>query len=281
MARSAKKVSESLYLPGFATVEKITPMTDMEKLFEIKLDDGSELGHMPGQFVEVGILGIGECPISVSSSPTHKGGFEICVRKVGRVTNFLHNINEDDKVGIRGPFGKGFPVDELKGKDLLFIGGGIGMVPLRSFVNYAMDNRKDYGRVTLLYGARTPEEIFPFPEIDDWKSGKNDMELHLTVDKADKKWKGKSGVITTLIPPLEIDTGNTYALVCGPPVMYKFVLLALNSKNFRDDHIYLSLERRMKCGVGKCGNCQFHGYYTCQDGPVFHYPLIKGIKEAL
>ncbi len=278
----AKKINESyLYLPRYATVRKITPMTELEKLYELVLDDGSELGHQPGQFVEVSIFGVGECPISVSSSPTQKGYFEICVRKVGKVTSAIHNLKEGDKVGIRGPFGKGFPTEELKGKDLLFIGGGIGMVPLRSFVNYAVHNRKDYGRIIILYGARTPKELFPFPEMEDWKAGKNDVELHLTVDRGDESWKGNVGVITTLIPPLKIDVEKTYALICGPPVMYKFVLLALEGKNFREDHIYLSLERRMKCGVGKCGHCQIHGYYTCQDGPVFHYPLIKGIKEAL
>ncbi len=282
MAQAVKKVSESLYLPRHTTIEKITPMTDMEKLFKLKLDDGSELDHAPGQFVEVSILGFGECPISISSSPTQKGCFEICVRKVGKVTGELHKMKEGDKVGVRGPFGKGFPVEKLKGKDLLFIGGGIGMVPLRSFVNYAMDNYRDYGKITILYGAKTPGEIFPFPELDDWKAGKNECSIRQTVDRCeDKTWTGNIGVITTLIPGLEIDNQKTYALICGPPIMYKFVLLSLEGKNFRPDHIYLSLERRMKCGVGKCGHCQIHGYYTCQDGPVFHYPLIKGIKEAL
>jgi len=280
MAEIAKYL-ESLYLPRDTTIVETASMTELEKFFELKFDDLSELGHMPGQFVEVSILGVGECPISVSSSPTQKGHFEICVRKVGGVTNALHNLQEGDKVGIRGPFGKGFPVEALKGKDLLFIGGGIGMVPLRSFVNYALANRKDYGRIIVLYGARDACEIFPFPEIEDWKAGKNDIELHLTVDHGDDKWKGNVGVITTLIPPLEIDINKTYAMICGPPVMYKFALLALEGKSFKDDHIYLSLERRMKCGVGKCGHCQIHGYYTCQDGPVFHYPLIKRVGEAL
>ncbi len=281
MAETAQKVSESLYLPRYATIRKITPMTELEKLFELVLDDGSELGHIPGQFVELSIFGIGECPISISSSPTQKGYFELGVRNVGRVTSALHNLKKGDKVGIRGPFGNGFHTEKFKGKDLLFIGGGIGMVPLRSAVNYVAVNHKDFGRIIVLYGSRTPKEIFPFPEIDEWKAGKNNIELHLTVDKGDKSWKGNVGVITTLIPPLDIDIDKTYAMICGPPVMYKFVLMALEGKNFKDDHIYLSLERRMKCGVGKCGHCQIHGYYVCQDGPCFHYPLIKGIKEAL
>lgn len=282
MAEGAKKVSEaSLYLPKPATVKKVMPMTEMEMFYQLSLDDGSELGHSPGQFVELSLYGIGECPISISSSPTQKGIFELCVRKVGNVTEAIHRLKVGDKLGIRGPFGKGFPADKLKGKDLLFIGGGIGMVPLRSFINYSVHNRKDYGRIILLYGARTPKELFPFPEFEDWKAGKNEVELHLTVDRGDDKWKGNVGVITTLIPALKVDVEKTYAIVCGPPVMYKFVLLALDGKNFKDDHIYLSLERRMKCGVGKCGHCQIHGYYCCQDGPVFHYPLIKGIKEAL
>lgn len=281
MAEIAKKGLETnLYLPRPATIKKIIQFTELEKFFQLSLDDGSELGHQPGQFVMVSLPGVGECPISISSSPTAKG-FDLCIRKVGRVTEKIHQLKEGDKVGIRGPFGKGFPVDKLKSKDLLFIGGGIGMVPLRSFINYSIDRRKDYGRIILLYGARTPKELFPFPEFEDWKAGKKDVELLLTVDRGDDKWKGNVGVITTLIPGLKLDLEKTYALVCGPPVMYKFVLLALEGKNFREDHIYLSLERRMKCGVGKCGHCQIHGYYCCQDGPVFHYPMIKGIKEAL
>jgi len=280
MTESARKISDSLYLPKSASIKKVIQFTELEKFYHLSFDDGSELGHQPGQFVMVSLLGVGECPISISSSPTAKG-FDLCVRKVGRATEKIHKLKEGDKLGIRGPFGKGFPVDKLKGKDLLFIGGGIGMVPLRSFINYAVDKRKDYGRIILLYGARSPKEIFNFPEFEDWKAGKKDVELLLTVDRGDDKWKGNVGVITTLIPGLKIDIEKTYAIVCGPPVMYKFVLLALEGKNFKEDHIYLSLERRMKCGVGKCGHCQIHGYYCCQDGPVFHYPQIKNIKEAL
>jgi len=280
MAEGAKKIPDNLYLPKYATIKKMIPMTEAEIFYKLEFDDGSELGHDPGQFVECSLFGVGEAPISISSSPTAKG-FDLCVRKVGRVTEVMHQMKKGDKMGIRGPFGKGFPAEALKGKDLLFIGGGIGMVPLRSFINYAVDKRNDYGRVILLYGARTPKEIFNFPEFEDWKAGKKNVELNLTVDRGDDKWKGNVGVITTLIPPLKIDLEKTYAIVCGPPVMYKFTLLALEAKSFREDHIYLSLERRMKCGVGKCGHCQIHGYYCCQDGPVFHYPQIKGIKEAL
>jgi len=279
MAECAKK-SQSLYLPKSATINKIIPMTAAEKFLQLTFDDGSEMGHQPGQFVECSILGVGEAPFGISSSPTARG-FDLCIRKVGRLTERVHQLKEGDKVGIRGPFGKGFPADELKGRDLLFIGGGIGMVPLRSFINYAVDKRKDYGRVILLYGARTPKEIFNFPEFPDWKAGKKDVELNLTVDRGEEGWKGHVGVITTLIPPLKLDLEKTVAVVCGPPVMYKFTLLALESRNFKEENIYLSLERRMKCGVGKCGHCQIHGYYCCQDGPVFQYPKIKGIKEAL
>jgi sulfite reductase subunit B len=280
MAEGAKKMEASQYLPKYATIKKVIPFTEQEKFFSLAFDDGSELGHQPGQFVEVSLLGFGEAPISISSSPTAKG-FDLCVRKVGRVTEVMHQLKEGDQFGIRGPFGKGFPAQALRGKDLLFIGGGIGMVPLRSFINFSVDNRKDYGRIMLLYGARSPKEIFDFPEFGDWKAGKKDVELSLTVDRGDDKWKGHVGVITTLVPPLKLDLDKTVAIVCGPPIMYKFVLLALESKNLRDDHIYLSLERKMKCGLGKCGHCQIHGYYCCQDGPVFNYPLIKSIKEAL
>jgi len=280
MAEGAKKMVESLYLPKYATIKKVIPMTQAEMFYHLEFDDGSELNHDPGQFVECSLIGVGEAPISISSSPTAKG-FDLCVRKVGRVTEVMHTLKEGAKMGIRGPFGKGFPTEALKGKDLLFIGGGIGMVPLRSFINYAFDKRDNFGRVILCYGARTPKEIFNFAEFADWKAGKKNFELNLTVDRGDDSWKGNVGVITTLIPPLKLDLEKTVAIVCGPPIMYKFTLLALEAKNFKEENIYLSLERRMKCGVGKCGHCQIHGYYCCQDGPVFHYPQIKGIKEAL
>jgi sulfite reductase subunit B len=254
-------------------------MTASEKLFEIQLDGNKPLGHKPGQFVEVSIYGVGEAPISVSSSPTRlNGAFELVVRKVGNVTGALHNMKAGDAVGIRGPFGTDFPANELKGRDLLFVAGGIGLVPARSFINYAIDHKKDYGRIIVLFGAKTPSDRLFAKEIEEWK---NQVEFMETVDKGDANWKGNVGVITTLFPKINIDPRKTTAVIVGPPIMYKFVLIECKKKDISDNDIVMSLERRMKCGVGKCGHCQMNGIYVCQKGPVFRYSEIKDVKEAL
>ena len=270
------------YVPKLATIIRKQPMTAYETLFEIKLDDGSGLGHKPGQFVEVSVFGIGEAPISISSPPTKKETFEVCVRKLGDVTAKLHTLNVGDKVGIRGPFGNGFDAEFLKKKDLLFVAGGLGLAPLRSLFNYVLDNRKDYGQVTLLYGCKEPRELLFADELIALTK-RNDVEYKPTVNMCpeNESWAGSIGVITTLIPQVDFDPEKTYAVICGPPIMYKFVIADLKKRKLPDDHIIMSLERRMKCGVGKCGHCQINQIYVCKDGPVFNYSKIKGIPEAL
>jgi NAD(P)H-flavin reductase/formate hydrogenlyase subunit 6/NADH:ubiquinone oxidoreductase subunit I len=270
------------YVPKLATIIKKVPMTSMETLFEIRLDDKSELNHKPGQFVEVSVFGIGEAPISLSSSPTKKETFEVCVRKLGNVTSKLHQLNVGDKVGIRGPFGNGFDVEVLKDRDLLFIAGGLGIAPLRSLINFVFDNRKDYGRVFLLYGCKEPKELLFGDELA-MVTSKENVEFKPTVNwcPENEVWNGNIGVITTLIPQVSFDPEKTIALLCGPPIMYKFVIADLKKRNVPDDHIIMSLERRMKCGVGKCGHCQINHIYVCKDGPVFNYSKIKGVPEAL
>ncbi len=270
------------FVPRLATVVKKQPMTAMETLFEIKLDDGTELGHKPGQFVEISVFGIGEAPISVSSPPTKKGSFELCVRRLGNVTTGIHALNVGDKVGVRGPFGNGFDAEFLKGKDLLFVAGGLGLAPLRSLFNYVLDNRSDYGKVTLLYGCKEPKELLFGDELVALAS-RNDVDFLPTVDRCPETetWTNNVGVITTLIPQVSFDPEKTYAVICGPPIMYKFVIADLKKRNVADDHIIMSLERRMKCGVGKCGHCQINQIYVCKDGPVFNYSKIKGVPEAL
>jgi len=270
------------YVPKLATIIKKVPMTSMETLFEIQLDDKSELNHKPGQFVEVSVFGIGGAPISLSSSPTKKETFEVCVRKLGNVTSKLHQLNVGDKVGIRGPFGNGFEIDSLKNKDLLFIAGGLGIAPLRSLINYVFDKRKDFGRVFLLYGCKEPKEMLFGDELA-MITSKENVEFKQTVNwcPENEVWSGNIGVITTLIPQVSFDPEKTVALLCGPPVMYKFVIADLKKRNVPDDHIIMSLERRMKCGVGKCGHCQINHIYVCKDGPVFNYSKIKGVPEAL
>lgn len=270
----------SIYLPALAEITRTEQLTKMEKLFEIRLKDGRELGHQPGQFVEVSLFGVGEAPISVSSSPTKKGSFELAVRSVGNVTKALHQMNPGFVLGIRGPFGQGFPLKEMKGKDLLFVAGGIGLVPLRSLINYVLDRRSDFGRVLVLFGAKNPSEQLFLDELANWRTSK-EMEYLETVDRADGSWKGNVGVITTLFPKITVDPQKTMAVIVGPPIMYRFAILEAQVKGIPDDQIIVSLERRMKCGVGKCGHCQMNDIYVCQDGPVFNYARIKNLKEAI
>jgi sulfite reductase subunit B len=270
-----------IYLPLPATVGDVKTMTALERFFSFRLDSGEAFGHMPGQFAEVSIPGIGEAPISISSSPTRSESFEMVVRNVGNVSNAMHQLSKGDKVFIRGPFGTTFPVDDaMKGQDILFICGGIGLVPVRSAIQYVLDNREDYGRVMILFGAKTPRERLFTDEFEQWRKVKN-VTLLQTVDRRDENWYGAEGVITTLMPLVKIDETRTIAIICGPPIMYKFVITELLKMKFRDDQIYLSLERHMKCGVGKCGHCQINNIYVCQDGPVFKFSDIKEIEEAL
>lgn len=272
---------QDVYLPQMTTVQKVEPMTAMEHFLELKLDSGKELGHMPGQFVEVSVPGIGEAPISVSSSPTQNGSFQMVVRNMGNVTRAIHNLKPGDKVGIRGPFGTHFPVESaMKRKDIIFVCGGLGLVPVHSAINYVLDNRSDYGDVTILFGAKTPAERLFVGELREWTQNEN-VNLMETVDRGDEQWIGHVGVITTLMTDMTADPGRTVAIICGPPVMYKFAILSLYKMGLRADNIYLSLERHMKCGVGKCGHCQINGLYACQDGPVFRWADIEEVQEAI
>ncbi len=274
-------VNESIYVPGGAWISKIEPLTAMEKVFTIELPRGQSLGHRPGQFVEVSLFGVGEAPISISSSPSRSNGkFELCVRKVGDVTKAMHNLKEGATIGVRGPFGHPFPLDEFKGKDILFAPGGLGLAPARSVINQVLDQRGDFGRVIILYGAKNPGELLFKDELKTWGQ-RNDLELLLTVDRGDDTWNGNVGVITTLFPKITVNPHNTVAITIGPPIMYKFVLMELLGKGIPEDQIWLSLERRMKCGVGKCGHCQINGIYCCQQGPSLNYAQIKGVEEAI
>ncbi|MGA2764646.1 MAG: FAD/NAD(P)-binding protein [Spirochaetia bacterium] len=279
-ARAA--ASNNIYVPEIAELVRVEKMSPLETFFEVRLPGGRDLGHHPGQFVQVSLLGIGEAPISISSSPLAKGTFELVVREVGNLTSALHRMKAGDRIGIRGPFGKGFDVEQFLGKDVIFVAGGIGLPPLRSLINTMIHpgRRGDFGRVIVLYGTRTPAEFIFNEERASWGKSR-DLEYHVTVDRATAGWNGHVGVITTLIPDLKLDVANTVAAICGPPVMYKFAILALRSKGLRDEQIYVSLERKMKCGVGKCGHCQINNVYVCQEGPVFNYGKIKDLKEAI
>jgi sulfite reductase subunit B len=271
----------SIYLPIQARILEARPMSKTERFFKIGLPEGLSLNHRPGQFVEVSVLGVGEAPISISSSPSRSNGFfELCVRRAGDLTGVLHRLGPGDSIGVRGPFGRGFPFEKFRGKDLLFAPGGLGLAPMRSLINQVLDERANYGRITILYGARNPSELLFTDEIAEWQA-RGDVDVHLTVDRADDNWKGNVGVITTLFAKTEIYARNTVAITIGPPVMYRFVLMELLAKGIADGNIWLSLERRMKCGVGKCGHCQINHLYTCQSGPSFSYAEIKHLEEAL
>ncbi len=281
-SKTSQVAVDPLYSPMEGTIVRTKMMTENEKFFEIKLEGGKPLGHMPGQFAQFSIFGIGEAPISISSSPTKKDNstFEICVRKAGTFTGALHKLGEGDKVGVRGPFGKPFPVDEMKGNDLIFVAGGLGIVPLRSLINFVIDRRRDFGAITVLLGCKAPKDRLFTNEIAAWEK-MTDISYACTVDRADPEWKGNVGVITTLIPGVDIDINRTYAVVVGPPIMYRFVIAELLKKDLPEKQIVISLERRMKCGLGKCGHCQINGKYVCQDGPTFTYDEVKGLEEAL
>jgi sulfhydrogenase subunit gamma (sulfur reductase) len=273
--------SPSIFLPTVARIADIRKLTDMERLYTIELPKGLTLNNRPGQFVEVSIFGVGEAPISISSSPSRSNGsFELCVRRVGDLTGVLHQMNVGDTIGVRGPFGRGFPIERFRGKDLLFAPGGMGLPPLRSLINEVLDDRGKYGRVTILYGARTPGDLLFKDELAEWDA-RDDVDLRLTVDRGDDTWEGNVGVITTLFPTLQVYARNTIAVVIGPPVMYRYVLMELLGKGIPEGNIWFSLERRMKCGVGKCGHCQMEDLYSCQSGPAFSYAEIKHIEEAI
>ncbi|MCE5185657.1 MAG: FAD/NAD(P)-binding protein [Planctomycetaceae bacterium] len=273
------KGQKDIYLPELAVISKRRMLNGTELFLHLEKESGGDWQYTPGQFVEVSVAGIGEAPISISSSPTQKG-LELVVRNVGSVTKVIHKMEVGHKVGIRGPYGSTYPIEQAKGEDLVFICGGIGLVPQRSFIRYALDHRSDYGSITVLIGTKCYDMRLYREEIALWQERK-DMTVIETIDTAHDCWDGNVGVVTTLIPKIESDLPKSRVLVCGPPVMYKFVLMALAEVGVPDDQIYVNLERRMKCGVGKCGHCQINDKYVCQDGPVFRWSDLATVPEAI
>ena len=279
-------IKETIHIPRKATIKHTEQLTENEKLFEIELDDKQPLNHKPGQFVEVSIFGVGEAPISISSGPSNKYSFEIVVRKVGNVTNHLFRMKPGDNIGIRGPLGNGFDMKSFEKKHLLLSAGGLGIAPMRSVIQYVLDkdNRKRFRDITILYGAKNPSLILFKHETDEW-CDMDDVVCELTVDECveGECWTGCTGLITTLYPKIKLDkydSENTVAIIIGPPVVYQYIIKCLETLGIPDKNIYVSLERRMKCGVGKCGHCQINGIYACKEGPVFNYETIKHLPEA-
>jgi sulfite reductase subunit B len=274
------KSPASPYLPELAKIVAVEQMTQTEKFFRIALKDGRPLGHKPGQFVEVSVFGIGEAPISICSSPSLEDSFELCVRAAGNVTNAIHKLKVGDTVGIRGPFGNCFDTEKAKGHDMLFVAGGLGLAPARPFIQHVLENRKDYCRVILFVGAKTPAELLFKKDLKEWGS-RADVDCLVTVDRSTDGWTGRVGLITALFQDVKLSKPNTLAVIIGPPIMFKFAVLETLSEGIPEHRIICSLERKMKCGIGKCGHCQIRHVYVCQDGPVFTYDQLRKLREGI
>lgn len=266
-----------------AEILNIIRLTDMEKLFQIRIMNPQErerFTFLPGQFVMLELPGYGEVPISISASPTKRGTVELCIRRAGVVTGALHRARRGAKVGIRGPFGTHFPMEEMKGSDVLLIAGGLGLAPLRSPISYVIDNRGDYRDVHILYGTKDPSQLLFTYQYDEW-SRIDDIDLQVIVEQPDASWAGPVGLITRLLDDIAVDPDRTYAIVCGPPVMFKFVCRRLSEAGVPMQRMFVSLERRMHCGMGKCCRCNIGSTFTCMDGPVFDYWSVMNLKEAI
>jgi sulfhydrogenase subunit gamma (sulfur reductase) len=270
-----------------AEIMSIHHLTDMETVYRIQVVDPEErkgFSFEPGQFLMLEIPGIGEAPFSISSSSSLRGEVELCIRKAGSLTNYLTNLKRGSRIGIRGPFGTAFPMREMHGQNVLLIAGGLGLAPLRSPIAYVQENRSHFEEVNIVYGTKSPSSLLFEYQYDMWR--KDDINLHITVDKADRKWKGPVGLLTNILSGLleNRDKGyydNTYAIVCGPPVMFKFVCNMLNGFHIPMQKMFVSLERRMHCGMGKCCRCNVGSTYTCLKGPVFDYWTVMNLKEAI
>lgn len=264
-----KLISNNPYKPELAVIEDIVQETSDTKTFKVVFQDEifrENFTYEPGQFQEVSVFGVGEATFCLTSSPSKQGFVEFSVKKVGSVTSALHDMTKGDIVGIRAPLGNHFPYAEWKGKNLLFIGGGIGMAPMRSLLDFCLDNRDAYADIITVYGARSPEDLSYTYEFDDWASrGK----LFLTVDKGNDDWKANVGFVPAYLKDLSPSPTDAIAITCGPPIMIKFVLIELKNLGFSPEQIYTTLEMKMKCGIGKCGRCNIGSKFVCLDGPVF------------
>jgi len=266
-----KNETENLYLPRPARIIEIEPENDLVLTFVLVFEDAlynERFSYQPGQFAMVSVPHQGEAPISFSSSPTRKGSFSLTIRKAGKLTSAIHSLQAGDIIGIRGPYGRPFPMDELRGRNIIFVAGGIGMAPLRSAIVYCLDNRQDFGKITVLYGCKNMAEICFCENFDKWRI-QTETECLLIVDKGCEVWKGPVGLVTELLEEIKPDISSDKALVCGPGVMIRCVLEQLQQMGFPEKNLITTLERHMKCGVGLCGHCYIEGNLVCKDGPVF------------
>lgn len=270
-----------------AEITSVHRLTDMENLFRIRITDERErsmFAFRPGQFLMLEIPGIGEAPFSISSSPSTRGDFELCIRKAGNLTTFLSNVSRGMRVGIRGPFGTSFPMEDMHGHNILLIAGGLGLAPLRSPIAYVQENRNMFRDVDIIYGTKTPEQLLFTFQYDMWR--KDDISLSIIVEKGSPSWNGQVGLITQILEQMTSERDrpffqNTSAIVCGPPVMFKFVCNMLNEMGIPMQRMFVDLERRMHCGMGKCCRCNVGSTYTCLKGPVFDFWTVMNLKEAI
>jgi NAD(P)H-flavin reductase len=272
-------------MPKLAVLDRVVEEIAEVRTFFWHFEDPAEQAAFkqfrPGQFAQVSLFGVGEFPASLPPSPTEEETF-FTIRTVGSCTSALHDLKPGDQFGVRGPYGNGFPMKAYEGRDLVFVAGGIGLIPLRSCIIYAMANREKYGRIQIFYGARSPKELMYLPDLKQWEKSSG-VECHLTVDRADPSWQGNTGVVGSLFKQdgVKMDPSNTTAFVCGPPIMFRFVIQDLKGMGFEDHNIVSTLERYMKCGVGKCGHCCIGVAYVCVDGPVFTFEQIRKLGEEI
>lgn len=272
--------SNDTLIPFVAVVTDIRVDTADIKTFRVhSLDGDKPLKHIPGQCAMLSIPGVGEAMFSITSSPTNEDFIEFSIKKCGCLTEWLHRIEVGQQICIRGPYGNGFPVEgALKGKDLLFIAGGIGLAPLRSVINYCRHFRSNYGSIDVVYGARSKDDFVDYEEIEnEWKK-EDGMKVHLTIDRPQENWDGHVGFVPAFVKELGFDTTKT-VILCGPPIMIKLTLEELIKLGFEKTQIFTTLEMRMKCGVGKCGRCNVGNKYVCKDGPVFSFDQLDELPD--
>ncbi|MBN1805505.1 MAG: FAD/NAD(P)-binding protein [Sedimentisphaerales bacterium] len=270
-------MNKNLYQPINGKITDIIDESPTIKSFVVKTDEPFKFDT--GQFIELTLPGEGEAPFTPSSSPAQTEQMEITIMKAGRVTGLLHECKKGQQVGIRGPFGKGYPVDDFAGKEIYIVGGGVGLAPIRSLFLTLVARIKDFKKVVCRYGAKTPEDfIYKDTLFGQWQKI-DGVDMKLSVDKANGDWKGNVGVVTTILNKDDVDVNNSVAIVCGPPIMMKYATLKLLEFKFAPKDIYLSMEKNMSCGVGKCGHCMVGKYYVCKDGPVMTYEQVKGYSK--
>ena len=267
-------------IPEIGVVTDIRIDTPDVRTFRVVTPEGKKpFEHIPGQCAMLSIPGVGEALFSITSSPTNTEFMEFSIKKCGCVTSFLHAIEPGQYVTIRGPYGNGFPVESaFKGKDLLFVAGGIGLAPLRSVINYCRHHRSNYGSIDIVYGSRSMQDLVDYNEIMEEWCKEDGINVHLTIDREQPEWNGHVGFVPNFVKELNFDTNKT-AVLCGPPIMIKFTLAGLQELGFGKDQIYTTLEMRMKCGIGKCGRCNLGDKFICKDGPVFRFDQLEELPD--